>query len=310
MGVVEHTFLIQSGSNRGVEWRIYDVGWQSQESATSVPYFEDVTDISRDDFDVEDDDGGLQPGTIAGIVFAVVELSHFPVILWWYGGINNHRFIHMEQDIRAASPSTFGIDNDKTKKSGIVVGERRHYKRKGCRSLVRLNQSFAFSSSSLTITTNTMSILDGYPDAIHYDLLSTAPSHKPPFEECSALVTIDGTPVADYPTSFNDAATSGQACTRRLVSPGQALRSAFGTILSPGWLTFLTLPRNAKMLLVLMLDLNVHLWRTTSLSRGIRTRFQTTHAHTSSRPAHARGPSGNDDGYEDEANTVTRILQQ
>ncbi|KAK0434038.1 guanine nucleotide binding protein, alpha subunit [Armillaria borealis] len=41
MGVVEHTFLIQSGSNRGVEWRIYDVGGARNQRQAWAPYFED-----------------------------------------------------------------------------------------------------------------------------------------------------------------------------------------------------------------------------------------------------------------------------
>ncbi|KAK0184567.1 guanine nucleotide binding protein, alpha subunit [Armillaria mellea] len=45
MGVVEHTFLIQSGSNRGVEWRIYDVGGARNQRQAWAPYFEDVNAI-------------------------------------------------------------------------------------------------------------------------------------------------------------------------------------------------------------------------------------------------------------------------
>ncbi|KIM47717.1 hypothetical protein M413DRAFT_439393 [Hebeloma cylindrosporum] len=45
MGVVEHTFLIPSGSNRGVEWRIYDVGGARNQRQAWAPYFEDVNAI-------------------------------------------------------------------------------------------------------------------------------------------------------------------------------------------------------------------------------------------------------------------------
>jgi hypothetical protein len=41
MGVVEHTFSIPSGSNRGVEWRIYDVGGARNQRQAWAPYFED-----------------------------------------------------------------------------------------------------------------------------------------------------------------------------------------------------------------------------------------------------------------------------
>jgi hypothetical protein len=41
MGVVEHTFSIPSGSNRGVEWRIYDVGGSRNQRQAWAPYFED-----------------------------------------------------------------------------------------------------------------------------------------------------------------------------------------------------------------------------------------------------------------------------
>lgn len=41
MGVVEHTFLISSGSNRGVEWKIYDVGGARNQRQAWAPYFED-----------------------------------------------------------------------------------------------------------------------------------------------------------------------------------------------------------------------------------------------------------------------------
>ncbi|KIY73346.1 G-alpha-domain-containing protein [Cylindrobasidium torrendii FP15055 ss-10] len=45
MGVVEHTFLIQSGSNRGVEWKIFDVGGARNQRQAWAPYFEDVNAI-------------------------------------------------------------------------------------------------------------------------------------------------------------------------------------------------------------------------------------------------------------------------
>ena len=45
MGVVEHTFSIPSGSNRGVEWRIYDVGGARNQRQAWAPYFEDGTQI-------------------------------------------------------------------------------------------------------------------------------------------------------------------------------------------------------------------------------------------------------------------------
>ncbi|KAJ3512835.1 hypothetical protein NLJ89_g3293 [Agrocybe chaxingu] len=44
-GVVEHTFSISSGSNRGVEWRIYDVGGSRNQRQAWAPYFEDVNAI-------------------------------------------------------------------------------------------------------------------------------------------------------------------------------------------------------------------------------------------------------------------------
>ena len=40
-GVIEHTFLVTSGSNRGVEWRIYDVGGARNQRQAWAPYFED-----------------------------------------------------------------------------------------------------------------------------------------------------------------------------------------------------------------------------------------------------------------------------
>ena len=41
MGVVEHTFSVPSGTNRGVEWRIYDVGGARNQRQAWAPYFED-----------------------------------------------------------------------------------------------------------------------------------------------------------------------------------------------------------------------------------------------------------------------------
>jgi hypothetical protein len=40
-GVVEHTFLVTSGSNRGVEWRFFDVGGARNQRQAWAPYFED-----------------------------------------------------------------------------------------------------------------------------------------------------------------------------------------------------------------------------------------------------------------------------
>jgi len=41
VGVIEHTFSIPSGSNRGVEWRIYDVGGSRNQRQAWAPYFDD-----------------------------------------------------------------------------------------------------------------------------------------------------------------------------------------------------------------------------------------------------------------------------
>lgn len=41
MGVVEHTFSITHGSNRGVQWKIYDVGGARNQRQAWAPYFED-----------------------------------------------------------------------------------------------------------------------------------------------------------------------------------------------------------------------------------------------------------------------------
>jgi len=40
-GVVEHTFSVSSGTNRGVEWRIYDVGGSQNQRQAWAPYFDD-----------------------------------------------------------------------------------------------------------------------------------------------------------------------------------------------------------------------------------------------------------------------------
>ncbi|PPQ73460.1 hypothetical protein CVT24_007551 [Panaeolus cyanescens] len=45
MGVVEYTFSVSSGSNRGVEWKIYDVGGARNQRQAWAPYFEDVNAI-------------------------------------------------------------------------------------------------------------------------------------------------------------------------------------------------------------------------------------------------------------------------
>jgi len=44
-GVVEHTFVVPSGNNQGVEWRIYDVGGARNQRQAWAPYFDDVTAI-------------------------------------------------------------------------------------------------------------------------------------------------------------------------------------------------------------------------------------------------------------------------
>ncbi|KAF9067278.1 guanine nucleotide binding protein, alpha subunit [Rhodocollybia butyracea] len=45
MGVVEHSFLISTGVNRGVTWKIYDVGGSRNQRHAWAPYFEDVNAI-------------------------------------------------------------------------------------------------------------------------------------------------------------------------------------------------------------------------------------------------------------------------
>lgn len=41
MGVNEYTFMIRDGMNRGVEWRIYDVGGARNQRQAWIPYFDD-----------------------------------------------------------------------------------------------------------------------------------------------------------------------------------------------------------------------------------------------------------------------------
>ncbi|KAJ7483247.1 guanine nucleotide binding protein, alpha subunit [Mycena latifolia] len=45
MGVVEHTFSISSSSNRGAQWKIYDVGGSRNQRAAWRPYFDDIDAI-------------------------------------------------------------------------------------------------------------------------------------------------------------------------------------------------------------------------------------------------------------------------
>ncbi|KIY52683.1 G-alpha-domain-containing protein [Fistulina hepatica ATCC 64428] len=45
MGVVEHTFSISSGTNRGVQWKIYDVGGARNQRQAWAPYFSEVNAI-------------------------------------------------------------------------------------------------------------------------------------------------------------------------------------------------------------------------------------------------------------------------
>ncbi|KAF5377151.1 hypothetical protein D9757_008783 [Collybiopsis confluens] len=40
MGVVEHTFLVSAGANRGTQWKIYDVGGARNQRHAWAPYFE------------------------------------------------------------------------------------------------------------------------------------------------------------------------------------------------------------------------------------------------------------------------------
>ena len=46
MGVVEHTFLLSRGGQRGVEWKIYDVGGSRNQRQAWAPYFEDGNVVS------------------------------------------------------------------------------------------------------------------------------------------------------------------------------------------------------------------------------------------------------------------------
>lgn len=41
VGVVEHSFIIPSGANRGVQWKIYDVGGARNQRHAWAPYFSD-----------------------------------------------------------------------------------------------------------------------------------------------------------------------------------------------------------------------------------------------------------------------------
>ena len=41
MGVVEHTFSVANGNNKGVQWKIYDVGGARNQRQAWAPYFED-----------------------------------------------------------------------------------------------------------------------------------------------------------------------------------------------------------------------------------------------------------------------------
>uniref|UniRef100_A0A0W0FX79 G-alpha-domain-containing protein n=1 Tax=Moniliophthora roreri TaxID=221103 RepID=A0A0W0FX79_MONRR len=45
LGVVEHSFLIPTGANKGVKWKIYDVGGARNQRHAWAPYFEDVNAI-------------------------------------------------------------------------------------------------------------------------------------------------------------------------------------------------------------------------------------------------------------------------
>lgn len=40
IGVIEHSFHISSGTNRGVQWKIYDVGGARNQRHAWAPYFE------------------------------------------------------------------------------------------------------------------------------------------------------------------------------------------------------------------------------------------------------------------------------
>jgi len=45
LGVLEHTFTVQGGNHRGVNWRIYDVGGARNQRQAWAPFFEDVNAI-------------------------------------------------------------------------------------------------------------------------------------------------------------------------------------------------------------------------------------------------------------------------
>lgn len=45
VGAAEHTFKMNSGTERGMEWKIYDVGGTRTQRQTWVPFFDDVNAI-------------------------------------------------------------------------------------------------------------------------------------------------------------------------------------------------------------------------------------------------------------------------
>jgi len=45
VGVVEHLFAIEQGGEKGVDWRIYDVGGHRDQRQTWAPFFDDVNAI-------------------------------------------------------------------------------------------------------------------------------------------------------------------------------------------------------------------------------------------------------------------------
>lgn len=51
MGVIEYKFSILSGNNRGVQWRIYDVGGARNQRQAWAPYFEHG--MHRNSFTIE-----------------------------------------------------------------------------------------------------------------------------------------------------------------------------------------------------------------------------------------------------------------
>lgn len=46
LGVLEHTFTIQVGNHRGVNWKIYDVGGSRNQRQAWAPFFEDGRSLS------------------------------------------------------------------------------------------------------------------------------------------------------------------------------------------------------------------------------------------------------------------------